>query len=1447
MGNLGCIAKTVAMGAAKDYVIGHAFGGLSSIFAGAEQAAPPPAKPKAAATICHQIKHASFFAALAGVVVGAVLSAAVGAAAVFITGATGGLGVAVAIGATLAAGKYIGQASSWVTGAINDLFPADDGPVTTGSPDVFIGGLPAARAEADKVGCVKHGVPPLIAEGSSTVFINEMLTARVDDLVACGAPIKQGKGTVLVGGPTGRVVDVANEFSLLERALLVGVEFLIPPTNCIKQGLKNLPAALVKGGKGLAKLAKQAGPALSNGLRKGTKLAREAADAAKNKLSQAMKSIRGGACSTPPNKNRTNSGNKNGTKASDSKCQSGCPVDTSTGAVVEERLDLVIGASLPFQLTRSYDSQRESAGLLGRGWRDSLSEELTLSYDGELVEFHAADGTVVPFDIASDKLRVFNRRYAHFTLIREAKGFAVHDRRADTTRHFDVKGDHGRLVEVRDPYGNGVQFEYDGPKLSAVRHSDGMSLGLYYTTDPQTDRATIAIERIDRGLGSRVVLYTIDNGLLVDADTNANGHLSYEYDGRGRLSRWTDNDKTWARYEYDAWGRCVRSRAAAGLYGIDLEYDDRRRSTRVADSRGRVTEFCFDEDAQLIERVDPLGNSTCYKYDRHGELVAVVDPLGHSESFVNDPVSGVLSRHFDAEGNCTEFFHDEELRVIAVIDALGQAWTYERGSTGQVTRVDGPDGSWFRYGYDGQGLLLSVERSDGARRRLAYDDRNRMTEETDWAGNAHRYEYDLWGRLIGATNPQGGRQTLFYDPRDLLSRVRHADGTEVHLEHGPSRLLAGFTDENGHTSRQEHGAFDILRSTVDAEGRRYELTYDPDYIELTGLKSPDGRRYRLERDAAGRVVREIDYGDRVTSYELDAAGNRIGRTNAAGEQTSYAYDRVGRLVEIATGEEIVSYEYDSLGRLVFAENPQGRYEWEYDALGRCVRCVQNGEVLEYRYDGVGRCVERVLQGGAWEQAEHRTRYDYDDNGDLRALETPDGTFAFDRDMSGNATAIHARGCVLEQGFDDRGGLVEQRLSSDSSVGLEVMRRRYAFDPARNVAEVDDSLWGKTRYVHDRSDRIVQAERVGEGSEAFAYDVNGSVSYRRHQTGGGLGEASVDLDEGGLPSRVGDTEYDFDGVGRLVRKTVNRDGFRPQSWTFRWDGRDRLVEARTPEGQIWRYGYDPLGRRVLKYNPSTHDSVHFLWDGDVLLRELHLGEKGPGQMEQVSRVVVWHHEPGTFRPIAREGDGEAQMVISDPIGAPVGIVTSEGEIVWRGQRSVWGQRLRERRRRRGDESPVGFPGQYLDEETGLFYNRFRYYDPGVGSFISPDPIGLRGGALPWSYVRNPNGWYDPLGLAGCGNAVSSRIKDSPKLIREAQRAGKSHQRSIDKLTSELSRGNRNPGIGTKPIGQGISEARARDGARVYFRNESNGGVEILGKSNKGNQQAVIDEVMRVFGN
>lgn len=95
-------------------------------------------------------------------------------------------------------------------------------------------------------------------------------------------------------------------------------------------------------------------------------------------------------------------------------------------------------------------------------------------------------------------------------------------------------------------------------------------------------------------------------------------------------------------------------------------------------------------------------------------------------------------------------------------------------------------------------------------------------------------------------------------------------------------------------------------------------------------------------------------------------------------------------------------------------------------------------------------------------------------------------------------------------------------------------------------------------------------------------------------------------------------------------------------------------------------------------------------------------------------------------------------------------------------------------------------------------------------------------------------------------VVSRIKESSKLVKEAEKSGKNEkvQRGIDKLTSELKKGNLNPGKGTELVGKGISEARHDDGAPVYFR-ETKDSIEILGKSGEDNQPKGVDKVLSTF--
>ncbi|SET59057.1 RHS repeat-associated core domain-containing protein, partial [Thorsellia anophelis] len=93
-----------------------------------------------------------------------------------------------------------------------------------------------------------------------------------------------------------------------------------------------------------------------------------------------------------------------------------------------------------------------------------------------------------------------------------------------------------------------------------------------------------------------------------------------------------------------------------------------------------------------------------------------------------------------------------------------------------------------------------------------------------------------------------------------------------------------------------------------------------------------------------------------------------------------------------------------------------------------------------------------------------------------------------------------------------------------------------------------------------------------------------------------------------------------------------------------------------------------------------------------------------------------------------------------------LLSEDGTGRWRVKHNLWGSILKQYSANDDDYCNLRFPGQYLDNESGLHYNRHRYYDPNTAQYLTPDPIGLAGGFNPYGYVHNPTGWIDPLGLA-----------------------------------------------------------------------------------------------------
>jgi RHS repeat-associated protein len=181
--------------------------------------------------------------------------------------------------------------------------------------------------------------------------------------------------------------------------------------------------------------------------------------------------------------------------------------------------------------------------------------------------------------------------------------------------------------------------------------------------------------------------------------------------------------------------------------------------------------------------------------------------------------------------------------------------------------------------------------------------------------------------------------------------------------------------------------------------------------------------------------------------------------------------------------------------------------------------------------------------------------------------------------------------------------------------------------------------------------------------------------------------------------------------------------------------ERVVNPQ--QGKV-TFGYDALGRRV--YKEVKHTRTNWLWDGNVPLHEWQTTEKEP-----LIDIVTWVFEEGTFVPAARVTDKGSQSILTDYLGTPVEMYGANGEKTWEAQLDIYG-RVRTFVGSSLSDCPFRYQGQYQDSETGLYYNRFRYYDPNTGVYLSQDPIGLAGGnPTPYGCVKNCNIQVDLYGL------------------------------------------------------------------------------------------------------
>ncbi|MEQ0565524.1 RHS repeat-associated core domain-containing protein, partial [Amycolatopsis sp. NEAU-NG30] len=966
------------------------------------------------------------------------------------------------------------------------------------------------------------------------------------------------------------------------------------------------------------------------------------------------------------------------------------PIDVATGDVLLTEVDLVVPGDLGELVTRNHVSSYRDGRWFGPSWAALPDERLTL--DAGVVRYHSADAMVLTFPLPAPGTTATAQHGPVRLLHADGDDYVVTDPKRGLARRFSpATGSDGELLlrEVRAEHGEFLELDRDpggAPRL--LTHSGG---------------ARIAFDTADGRVRAVRALSPGGDVLVARYDYDAHGHLAlrtnstprpalYSHDADGRITGWTDHNGAWYRYVYDDQGRCVRTVGDQGYLDGSLAYAPGR--TTTTDSLGHRKVFEFDAAGNVVAETDKLGGVTRSEWGPHNLLLSRTDPLGRRTRFEHDD-AGILRAVVRPDGS----------RVVLT----------EHTDTTLEIEVTGDDGQVYRRRYAGPALPDPYTGPLG----VAED----QEAENQDAGHAPDpgtpAEPDLFGRPR-VVRHAAGRTALTWTVEGDLRAVVAADGARQQWTYDGEGGETSHIDALGRVTVTERGPFGIVTATTDPSGARTIHRYDTE-LRLLAVTDPAGRTWEYTYDAEGRLLTQSDFDGRVTRCAYDAAGQLVRLVNAAGEVAEFRYDLLGNVTERVSAAGTETYRYDPVGRLVHAAGPGGTVELAHDDAGRVVRQTTGGRTTIFGYDSDSATRRRTPSGV---DVHWRRTSDGVDH-----LEVAGTGLALRRDGAGRTVAVVAgANPLVQQEFDGAGRLAAQRTPA----GI----RRYHRRPDGSVAVREDPE-GAVRHEFDAAGRITAVLRPGS-AEHYAYDVTGHLVSSSPGTGP---EAGPRRYTGGVLESAGAVHYVHDAQGRLVRRTVG-----DLTWTFGWDVHDHLTTVHTPDGTVWRYHYDALDRRIAKERldaaGEAAERVEFTWDGNALVEARHTAGGAPVQ------TWTWVHHPDDGRPVVQAvttPDGRTWLaaLVTDDVGTPTELVGVDG-VVRPVRTSLWGLSGPG-----AGETPLRFPGQYLDRETGLHYNVFRYYDPANARYISPDPLGLVPAPNPLTYVGDPLTESDPLGLTSGG--------------------------------------------------------------------------------------------------
>lgn len=998
----------------------------------------------------------------------------------------------------------------------------------------------------------------------------------------------------------------------------------------------------------------------------------------------------------------------------------GHPVNVATGAQFTAWHDAEIPGLVPLVFRRYYSTKLldKTPGILGRGWVHCFGMSLRRTIDGYAIvnqsggEVHFLD----PHNSFATKRSLFN--FSSSMELRAEEGqlsvFHWHNWRVPVEKFVFRYEEHAPTVplySVGNPAGHAVILRYDaaGRLLEARQNIERRGLVFDYDSYGRLSRLFLTSPLAGPEL---LATYQFDRDHRLTAVGDALGNqIRYEYDLASRLIGETNRRGASYSMRYDHEGRCIESSGAGGYKLTRLKFDTAARTTSVTNSFGETTAYKLNEAGQVTTKTLPNLGAEHTMFDNHGRIVQKIGPSGEKIATAYDDRGNVASVTSPLGGAVLfEYDADHQIRRIQQPDGGVWLWEYAKGALVSVTD---PALATTEFSNDSLNVVQHIKTAAGSMLKISRDEA--FSEETysDEFGIFVGYRYDSRLHIIEVSDASGLNNRLEYDPLGFLKAVSFRDGSRRELECDPTGLVLQFRDANGHVTSYDYATYSHRTRAVQPDGTAQQYHWDSEG-RISTIVNAKGEEATFKYDVAGNIASIQFFDGRTETFEYDASNRRISRTKADGTCLRFSFDAEGNLLGVSDRTGVLSTNtYDQMGRLTSTQTAGNELNFEYDARGWAVAEVQNGVRVENRFHPFGCLSERKISGGKPSritfQCDSRRRPTI-----VRADGNECARYEWD---SANLLVKRTVGSAIERlQYDARQRLQTQTVSASSGANV-ILTRTYVYDNENNLISLVDGLRGKTRYEYSSAGQLARSSVSGRPSRTYDYDACGNLlnKGRDRRLSYGAGNRLI---ANGLDTY----EYDLNGrLGAIKNSSaVTR---------FFWNSFDQLVKVIEPDGGEIEMSYDGLGRRTSKHAGSVR--TQYTWAGSDLIQET-TGEK---------RINYFF---GRFIPELFWENGIQRSVIHSHPSRASEFLDQRGMPVWSSTTDDWGSPTPSSQH----AMRLGGPGQYWDSDLRLYYNRFRYYNPAAGRFISPDPIGYVGGFNEYWSGPNPINWIDPLGLR-CG--------------------------------------------------------------------------------------------------